>query len=193
MIYGYARVSTKKQLEGNGLEVQEKELLAAGADTVVKEQYTGTTMQRPKLDVLLEQLVAGDTLMAAKLDRIARTAAEGADVIRRLQERGVTVHILNIGILDSSTTGRLMMNVLLAFAEFERDMIVERTQAGREIARTHAGYREGRRPLPQARKDAAVAMIRNGHSYKEACDATGLSRSTVLRAVQAVRAQQHAR
>ena len=193
MIYGYARVSTKKQLEGNGLEVQEKELLAAGADTVVKEQYTGTTMQRPKLDVLLEQLVAGDTLMAAKLDRIARTAAEGADVIRRLQERGVTVHILNIGILDSSTTGRLMMNVLLAFAEFERDMIVERTQAGREIARTHAGYREGRRPLPKARKDAAVAMICNGHSYKEACAATGLSRSTVLRAVQAVRAQQHAR
>lgn len=193
MIYGYARVSTKKQLEGNGLKVQEKELLAAGADTVVKEQYTGTTMQRPKLDVLLEQLVAGDTLMAAKLDRIARTAAEGADVIRRLQERGVTVHILNIGILDSSTTGRLMMNVLLAFAEFERDLIVERTQAGREVARTHAGYREGRRPLPKARKDAAVAMIRNGHSYKEACDATGLSRSTVLRAVQAVRAQQHAR
>ena len=189
MIYGYARVSTKKQLEGNGLKVQEKELLAAGADTVVKEQYTGTTMQRPKLDVLLEQLVAGDTLMAAKLDRIARTAAEGADVIRRLQERGVTVHILNIGILDSSTTGRLMMNVLLAFAEFERDMIVERTQAGREIARTHAGYREGRRQLPQARKDAAVARIRNGHSYKEACDATGLSRSTVLRAVQAVRAK----
>lgn len=190
MIYGYARVSTKKQLEGNGLEVQEKELLAAGADTVVKEQYTGTTMQRPKLDVLLEQLVAGDTLMAAKLDRIARTAAEGADVIRRLQDRGVTVHILNIGILDSSTTGRLMMNVLLAFAEFERDMIVERTQAGREIARTHAGYREGRRPLPQARKDAAVSMIRNGHSYKEACEATGLSRSTILRAVQAVRAKQ---
>lgn len=193
MIYGYARVSTKKQLEGNGLEVQEKALLDAGADEVVKEQYSGTTMQRPKLDALIEQLVAGDTLMAAKLDRIARTAAEGASVIRSLQERGVAVHILNIGILDSSTTGRLMMNVLLAFAEFERDMIVERTQAGREIARTHAGYREGRRPLPQARKDAAVAMIRNGHSYKEACDATGLSRSTVLRAVQAVRAQQHAR
>lgn len=187
MIYGYARVSTKKQLDGNGLEVQEKALLDAGADTVVKEQYTGTTMQRPKLDVLLAQLESGDTLMAAKLDRIARTAAEGATVIRSLQERGVAVHILNIGILDNSTTGRLMMNVLLAFAEFERDMIVERTQAGREIARTHAGYREGRRPLPQARKDAAVAMIRNGHSYKEACEATGLSRSTVLRAVQVVR------
>ena len=189
MIYGYARVSTKKQLEGNGLEAQEKALLAAGADKVVKEQYTGTTMQRPKLDELLEQLTAGDTLMAAKLDRIARTASEGAEVIRSLQERGVAVHILNIGVLDTSTTGRLMMNVLLAFAEFERDMIVERTQAGREIARTHAGYREGRRPLPQARKDAAVAMIHNGHSYKEACEATGLSRSTVLRAVQAVRAK----
>ena len=159
MIYGYARVSTKKQLEGNGLEVQEKAMLAAGADMVIKEQYTG----------------------------------EGAAVISNLQERGVAVHILNIGVLDSSTTGKLMTNVLLAFAEFERDLIVERTQAGREVARTHAGYREGRRPLPKARKDAAVAMIRNGHSYKEACDATGLSRSTVLRAVQAVRAQQHAR
>ena len=137
----------------------------------------------------IEQLTAGDTLMAAKLDRIARTAAEGASVIRSLQERGVAVHILNIGILDTSTTGRLMMNVLLAFTEFERDMIVERTQAGREIARTHAGYREGRRPLPKARKDAAVAMVRNGRSYQEACEATGLSRSTVLRAVQAFRAQ----
>lgn len=189
MIYGYARVSTKKQLEGNSLEIQEKALLAKGAEKIIKEQYTGTTMQRPKLDALLEQLVSGDTLMAAKLDRIARTATEGATVIRSLQERGVVVHILNIGILDNSTTGRLMMNVLLAFAEFERDMIVERTQAGREIARTHVGYREGRRPLPQARKDAAVAMIRNGHSYKEACDATGLSRSTVLRAVQAARAK----
>lgn len=193
MIYGYARVSTKKQLEGNGLEVQEKALLAAGAEKVVKEQYTGTTMQRPKLDALLESMAEGDTLMAAKLDRIARTAAEGASVINKLQERGIAVHILNIGVLDSSTNGRLMTNVLLAFAEFERDMIVERTQAGREIARTHAGYREGRRPLPKARKDAAVAMICNGHSYKEACAATGLSRSTVLRAVQAVRAQQHAR
>ena len=187
MIYGYARVSTKKQLEGNSLEIQEKALLAKGAEKIIKEQYTGTTMQRPKLDALLEQLVSGDTLMAAKLDRIARTATEGATVIRRLQERGVVVHILNIGILDNSTTGRLMMNVLLAFAEFERDMIVERTQAGREVARTHAGYREGRRPLPQARKDAAVSMIRNGHSYKEACAATGLSRSTVLRAVQAAK------
>ncbi|MGN8831211.1 recombinase family protein [Selenomonas montiformis] len=137
----------------------------------------------------IEQLTAGDTLMAAKLDRIARTAAEGASVIRSLQERGVAVHILNIGILDTSTTGRLMMNVLLAFTEFERDMIVERTQAGREIARTHAGYRKGRRPLPKARKDAAVAMVRNGRIYQEACEATGLSRSTVLRAVQAFRAQ----
>lgn len=187
MKYGYARVSTKKQLEGNGLEVQEKALLAAGAEKVVKEQYTGTTMQRPKLDALLESMAEGDTLMAAKLDRIARTAAEGASVINNLQKRGIAVHILNIGVLDSSTNGRLMTNVLLAFAEFERDMIVERTQAGREVARTHAGYREGRRPLPQARKDAAVSMIRNGHSYKEACAATGLSRSTILRAVQAER------
>lgn len=189
MVYGYARVSTKKQLiEGNGMEEQEKKLRDNGCAEVIKEQFTGTTTSRPELDALVARLQSGDVLMVTKLDRLARTAGDGNRLITELTRRGIRVHILNMGMVDSETaSGRLMLNVLLAFAEFERDLIVERTQAGREVARTHAGYREGRRPLPQARKDAAVSMIMKGHSYKEACAATGLSRSTILRAVQAER------
>lgn len=194
MVYGYARVSTKKQLnEGNGMEEQERKLSENGCAEVIKEQFTGTTTSRPGLDALVTRLQSGDVLMVTKLDRLARTAGDGNVLIRNLAQRGVKVNILNMGIIDSETaSGRLLTNVLLAFAEFERDMIVERTQAGREVARSHAGYREGRRPLPQARKDAAVVMIMNGHSYKEACAATGLSRSTILRAVQVERAKQAA-
>ena len=81
------------------------------------------------------------------------------------------------------------MNILLSFAEFERDMIVERTQSGKEIARTKEGYREGRPPIEEARKKHAVDMIMTKHSYKETAEATGLSKSTIIRAVRARRAE----
>ena len=190
MLYGYARVSTRGQVHGNSLEDQRQQLIDRGCGKVVEEQYTGKTTDRPELDKLLAELEAGDTLMVTKLDRLARSAVEGASLIKTLTDRGVKVNILNMGEVDDRPQGKLMLHILLAFAEFERDMIIERTQAGKAIARTKAGYREGRRPLPAARKDAAVSMINRGHSYKEACEATGLSRSTVLRAVRASRAKQ---
>ena len=130
----------------------------------------------------IEQLTAGDTLMAAKLDRIARTAAEGASVIRSLQERGVAVHILNIGILDTSTTGRLMMNVLLAFTEFERDMIVERTQEGKAIARQNPDFREGRpKKYRRTQINHALELLEH-YSYRQVEKMTGISKSTLIRA-----------
>ena len=80
--------------------------------------------------------------------------------------------------------GRLMLHILLAFAEFERDMIVERTQAGKAIARTKSGFREGRPPIAKARKIAAVSMVlKEGKSYKEASEAVGISKSTIVRAI----------
>lgn len=190
MLYGYARVSTRGQVHGNSLEDQRQQLIDRGCGKVVEEQYTGKTTDRPELDKLLAELEAGDTLMVTKLDRLARSAVEGASLIKTLTDRGVKVNILNMGEVDDRPQGKLMLHILLAFAEFERDMIIERTQAGKAIARTKAGYREGRRPLPAARKDTAVDMINRGHSYKEVCEATGLSRSTVLRAVRASRARQ---
>lgn len=184
MIYGYARVSTRGQRDkGNSLEDQQNKLHEAGAQNIVIEQYTGTTTHRPKFEELLQLLKAGDTLKVTKLDRFARTAADGSSLVKKLLDRGVSVHILNMGLIDDTATGRLIVNILLSFAEFERDMIIERTQAGKEIARTKDGFCEGRPPIDAARKKNAVDMIMHGHSYKETAAATGLSKSTIIRAV----------
>jgi DNA invertase Pin-like site-specific DNA recombinase len=192
MVYGYARVSTRGQVKGNSLAEQRQQLMDRGCDEVIEEQYTGTTTERPQLDALLARLNVGDTLMVTKLDRLVRSLIEGANLIKDLTDKGIRVNILNMGELDERPQGRLMVHMLLAFAEFERDLIVERTNSGKKIARTRAGFREGRPPIDKARKDAAVDMVLNGEkSYKEAAVAVGISKSTVLRAVQARKASNY--
>lgn len=131
MIYGYARVSTKGQAkDGNSLEAQETALREAGAAEVYADAFTGTKAHRPQLDKLMEVLQPGDKLVVTKLDRVARSTIQGIELIQTLLDKGVAVHILNMGLLDDTPTGRLIRTVLLAFAQFERDMIVERTQEG---------------------------------------------------------------
>ena len=184
MRYGYARVSTRGQVKGNSLAEQRQQLIESGCEEVIEEQYTGTTTERPQLDNLLTRLNAGDTLMVTKLDRLARSAMEGDNLIKVLTNRNIRVNILNMGAVDERPQGRLMLHILLAFAEFERDMIIERTQAGKAIARTKFGFREGRPPIDKARKEAAVNMVlKDGMSYKEAAKAVGISKSTIFRAV----------
>ena len=160
MIYGYARVSSKSQaINGNGLEEQINALTIAGCEKIYQEQYTGTTTERPQFNKLLADLKEGDVLTVTKLDRFARTAADGSRLIAELLNKHVKVHVLNMGMIDDTPIGRVISNVLLAFAQFERDMIVERTQAGKAIARSKDGFREGRPPIDKARKDAAVDMV----------------------------------
>lgn len=147
MIYGYARVSTAGQArDGNSLEAQREALLARGAQAIYADSFTGTKAHRPELDRLLEVIQAGDTLVVTKLDRIARSTLAGLELFNALVERGVTVHILNMGVFDNTPTGRLMRTMMLAIAEFERDMIVERTSEGKEVARAkNPNYKEGRK------------------------------------------------
>ena len=147
MRYGYGRVSSKGQaLNGNSLEDQEKKLKEAGCDEIVLEAFTGTKMDRPKFSALLEKLEPGDTLIVTKLDRFARTASAGVEMIKGLMARGVAVHVLNMGLVEDTPTGRLILNILLAFAEFERDNIVERLADGREVAKeNNPDYKEGRK------------------------------------------------
>lgn len=189
MIYGYARVSTKKQQkEGNSLEDQRQKLLEAGCTEIVEEQYTGTTTHRPKFEELVTKLKKGDTLVVTKMDRFARTAADGSNLAKALLKEGVSLYILNMGKVEDTPIGRLLMNVLLSFAEFEKDMIVERTQAGREVARTKEGYKEGRPRKPKATTELAVKLINDGNSYKAVSEMTGLSESTILRRMREYRA-----
>ena len=189
MKFAYARVSTRKQSrDGNGLDDQIAQLKIAGYDELVVEEFTGSTTKRPKLDALIHRLRGGDTIIVTKLDRFARTTAEGSKLISELLNRGVAVHILNMGLIDNTPTGKLITHILLAFAEYERDLIIERTQAGKEIARSKDGFRDGRPPIDQKRKDFAVDLILNQHkTYREVVELTGLSKSTLIRAVNARR------
>lgn len=192
MKYGYARVSTRGQAtHGNSLEEQVSRLKEEGCETIVEEQYTGTTTNRPKFSKLIDELKQGDTLVVTKLDRFARSAAEGSNVIKELQGRGVKVHVLNMGVIDDSNIGHLIANILFSFAEFERDMIVERTQEGKARARTKAGFHEGRpKKFSKERVDNAIGLLLQGNSYKRVSDMTGISTATLTRAMRSHKAEQ---
>ena len=175
---GYGRVSSKGQeLNGNSLEDQKNKLMEAGCaeEDVVLEVYTGTKMDRPKFTKLLEELEAGDTLVVCKLDRFARTVREGLEVVEELKNRGVKVHILNMGLIEDTPMGNLILTVMLAFAQFERDTIVERTQAGKALAREREDYTEGRprREIPAE----FFELLNNEVSVVVACEKLGIHRT----------------
>lgn len=199
MKYGYARVSTDGQKrKGTSLEEQTKELQEAGAEKIVVDHYTGTKVNdRPEFGKLLKELHEGDTLLVCKLDRFARTVIEGSQVVRELVDRGVAIRILNMGLqLDNTPAGKLMVTMFLGFAEFERDMIVERTQSGRAARRREAEakgevFQDFRpRVMNDKQIETAMEMLDSGKTYKEVCDLLKVSKSTLIRRRREQRAEQ---
>ena len=182
-IYGYCRVSTKKQVkDGNGLAAQEKAVKDAGATIIFRDSFTGTKTDRPEFQKLLAQIKPGDTIIVTKLDRIARNATEGNKLVDQLMEKGVKIHILNMGLLDQTPTGKLIRNILLAFAEFERDLIVERTQEGKRIARERPDFHEGRpRKFKAAQRSHIRDLLQQGHAVSEISKMLNVSRATIYR------------
>ena len=183
MIYGYARVSTKGQAkDGNSLEAQEKALRESGSNEIYVDAFTGTKTDRPEFDKLMNKIQKGDTLIVTKLDRFARSMSQGSELVSDLIERGIKVYILNIGVMDNTPSSKLIRNVFFAFAEFERDMIVERTMEGKAIAKQNPDFREGR-PKKYSRKQIEHALeLLDNNSYKQVEDLTGISKSTLIRA-----------
>lgn len=183
MIYGYTRVSTRKQTEGYGLEVQKNQILAKYPTAkIYEEQYTGTKLNRPLFNKLLKKLVAGDILVVSKLDRFARNTIEGIKVVEQLFKKKVAIHILNIGLLEDTPMGRFFLTTMLAVTELERNMIVERTQTGKEIARQNPNYKEGRpKKYTDDRLNNALLLLES-HSYREVVIITGISKSSLVRA-----------
>ena len=180
MIYGYARVSTKGQAsDGNGLEVQEKALREHGAEIIYKDSFTGTKKHRPELDKLLSVVKEGDTVVVVKLDRIARSTIQGCELMNELFDKGVAVNVLNMGMMDNSTTGKLIRSIFFAFAEFERDMIVERTSEGKAVAREREDFREGRPAKEVPDFEKFLKKQKDGlMTVEECCKALGIGRST---------------
>ncbi len=183
MVYGYARVSTRMQAkDGSSLEIQERLLRENGAEKIYADAFTGTKTHRPELDRLLSKFQAGDKLVVTKLDRIARSASQGIELIQSLLDREIAVHVLNMGLLDNTPTGKLIRNIMLAFAEFERDMIIERTQEGKAIAKKQPDFREGRPRLYGKKQIQHALELLEDHSYRQVTELTGISKSTLIRA-----------
>ncbi|PKX66576.1 Serine recombinase PinR [Lactiplantibacillus plantarum] len=179
MKYGYARVSTTDQKLANQIEL----LKLAGAEKIFQEKFTGTTTERPEFQKLLRVLKTGDTLIVTKLDRFARNTREALAIIQKLFKENVKVNILNMGLIDNTPTGQLVFTIFSAFAQFERDMIVTRTQEGKVYAKRHdPSFREGR---PKTYSDEqirfAYELRKQGMTYKMIERKTGISKRTQQR------------
>ena len=181
-VYGYARVSTYNQAaHGNSLEEQKRQLKAAGAEEVYADIFTGKQLDRPELQKLIDRLNKGDTLIVTKLDRLGRSVSQASALITRLIDAGITINVLNVGVLSDDSVSTLLRNILLSFAQFERDMIVERTKEGRAVARQKPGYREGRpKKDSRAQMDHAMELL-NHNSYGQVVSMTGISKASLAR------------
>ncbi|HBL3428056.1 recombinase family protein [Enterococcus hirae] len=147
--YGYARVSTKNQFNHETYLNQFEKLKNEGIseENIYFDNYSGKSAKdRENLNKLLELVVDGDTVVTTKLDRLARNASDALEIAEQLNKKGVKLHILNMGLIDNSPIGKLMFTVFSAFSEFERDLIVERMQEGKEYKRKHdPNFKDGRK------------------------------------------------
>lgn len=184
MVYGYIRVSTKKQAnEGFSLEQQENEIKDKYDNAIIyKENYTATTIDRPILNELINNLVENDVLVVTKLDRLARNTVEGVEIVQKLFDMGVSVHVLNVGLLENTSMGKFFLTTLLAVAEMERNTIIERTQKGKEVAKTKVGYKDGRPRLYTDVQIKHALDLLETHSYNKVAEMTNISKSTLIRA-----------
>src|SRR5699024_5024339 len=168
MKYGYSRISTIEQ----DLRSQMKMLEGENCDYIYTEKYTGTKMDRKEFNKLLDVLKEGDTLVVTKLDRFARRVRGGIEVIRKLFDMGVRLHVLNMGIIENTTTGRLRFNIMMSFAQCERDMILERTQEGKLMAKQNPNIREGRPKKYSSKHIKHAIELKKNHTYNQVEDST---------------------
>ncbi|QDZ88958.1 recombinase family protein [Priestia megaterium] len=195
MIYGYARVSTNKQ----ELDVQIHTLKESGATKIYKEKISGLKENKKELTNLLKEIKAGDTLLVTKADRIARSLSQLEKIVTDLTNRGVSVNILNMGLFTVETMAnpmtKLLFNVLGAFAEFERDMILERTQEGIKQAK-EKGVKFGRKSkthnIEGALLDAIKKVEAGKLSQQEGANYAKCSVATFKRRLKEYRGQQGA-
>lgn len=177
MIIGYARTSTADQHAG--LEAQLRDLQAAGAEKVFHEQVSAAG-NRPQLELALDFVREGDTLLITKLDRLARSIRDLLEIVERVGSKGANLRILNMSLDTSTATGKLMLGVLGSVAEFEREIMLERQREGIIKAKA-AGKYKGRKPTARAKTDKVINLLAAGKTEVETAQELGISRSSVQR------------
>ena len=181
MKIGYARTSTVEQIAG--LEAQERDLRAAGAEKVFSERVSSVA-KREQLDAVLDYCREGDMLLVTKLDRLARSIDDLVSITARLKTKGVTLHVLGMNLDTSTPTGKLMLNLLGSIAQFERELMLDRQREGIAKAKAEGKYR-GRVPTAQ-RKAGDVAKLRaEGMKAEEIAERLKISRASVFRVLKA--------
>lgn len=176
-LIGYCRTSTVDQVAG--FEAQERDLAAAGATKMFKEQ-TSSVGARPQLEAALEYAREGDTLIVTKPDRLARSVANLSDIVARLEKKGVALRILSMGLDTSTPTGRLMLNMLASVAQFEREVMLERQREGVDKAQKEGKYK-GRKPTARAKADEVRKLAAEDMTREAIAKQLGIGVASVYR------------
>lgn len=183
-VFAYCRVSTREQTTDNQIREIEGAGFAPDARRMVAECVSGSVSagERPGFAKLLDRLEGGDVLVVTKLDRLGRNAMDVRATVERLTGMGVRVHCLALGGVDlTSAAGKMTMGVIAAVAEFERDLLVERTQAGLTSAKGE-GRTLGRKPVLSPEKQREVCQrIMAGESLSKIARDYGTTRQTIMR------------
>jgi DNA invertase Pin-like site-specific DNA recombinase len=185
MLIGYARVSTDDQ----NLDLQKDALTRAGCEKVLEDHQSGAKAERPGLKSVLQYAREGDTLVVWRLDRLSRSLKDLIEMVSQLESRGIGLKSLHESLDTSSSSGKLIFHIFGALAEFERNLIRERTQAGLQAARARG--RKGGRPKALNADKRALAVQLYGdrkHTVKQICQMMGISKPTLYKYVDAHRA-----
>lgn len=182
MVYGYCRATTQKQMEEG--YIQEQSVLIReryfNCDIIIEESLNVTNLS--SYEDLVKSLESGDTFVVTSLDRFAKSIEDACLKISSLRKKGVSVHILNIGLIDDSILGDIIYDTLVAFDDFNNALLVERIQRGKSKAKKIEGFKEGR---PKKYTDDVIENALNlldKYSYKKVEEITGISKSTLIRA-----------
>ena len=178
-VFGYARVSTEQQNLDRQLDMLQK----YGVDFIYNEKMTGTKRNRPELEKLLERLTEGDTVVVESLSRLGRSTKDLIWLMETFNSKGVNLVSLKESIDTTTSTGKLLFTLMSAIAQFERDVIADRTREGLNSA--HARGRKGGRPRTDSEKLRKAIKLYNTQQYSlaEIEDMTGVKRSTLYRGI----------
>lgn len=179
MKVGYARTSTLEQEAG--FEAQLRDLTAAGCEKIFREQVSSVAT-RAQLESALEFVREGDTVVVCKLDRLARSVAHLLTISDTLARKGVALHILNLGMNTSTATGKLLLTIIGAIGQFEREMMLERQREGIAKAKGEGRYK-GRKPTARAMSAQVAALKAEGKQPAEIARILKIGRSSVYRAL----------
>lgn len=175
-IVGYARVSTRDQ----NLEGQLEQLKEVGAGRIFQEKLSGVDTERPELNNMLDYVRSGDTVVICKIDRMARSTKHLLEIVETLKSKEVALRVLNINLDTSTPNGKLMLTMLGAIAEFERELMLERQREGIERAKL-AGKYKGRKATARAKADQVIELTSKGLTRQQVADELGIGIASVYR------------